>query len=373
MNEVQLLKVKIDLINSKQQKKGKIYRGANFTAYNRSNLGSIPSNVENVIFQRPNDDYPQGFLHKSQRFDNYIPTVKVSFSNKDNESSQLKYSKSFQNLTNLRYLNENKVKYFGSENRFEQPELIRSKFSPGPGEYSPKQEVNKSFRYQSIFADRKGHPLPQKETNSSNIPQTYISEKEELYSEKKSIFIAKAPRFVYKEKDDMDDISGPGFFEYASTFNIKQKGKLSSFFKGSVKQEDSLKSQFLTALQNNNSTSSLFHTERKNQLKPIKSHYMRAKPFSEIKEEKLNELKSVKKIRGPNYYLEQKIKFAQIINSGSNNTSKENKSILTYISKGSKREIIDNKIKHIPGPGYYDPIDIHTKKYFHFQDPKIWI
>lgn len=191
MNEVQLLKVKIDLINSKQQKKGKLYRGANFTAYNRSNLGSIPSNVENVIFKRPNDDYPQGFSKKSQRFANYIPAIKVSFTNKDNNTARLNYSKSYQNITNIKYPNANKVKYFGSENRFEQPELIRSKFSPGPGEYSPKPEVNKSLRYQSIFADKKGHPLPQKERNKQYENQA--PEKEETVAERKSIFIAKAP------------------------------------------------------------------------------------------------------------------------------------------------------------------------------------
>jgi hypothetical protein len=157
----------------KSPPKGKVYRGPNWTAYNRENLGSIPSNIENILI-KDNESKKLGFSSNSIRFNSKIDAL-----NSSSPGPGTYYS--------VREINNPNKPSFSSKgygtgfcstkDRFDDLKEFTEKYRPGPGQYkfndfsTISTDVSKSLSYRSMYTDRQHKSL--KVQKSSPGPGEY--------------------------------------------------------------------------------------------------------------------------------------------------------------------------------------------------------
>lgn len=148
-------------------KKGKLYKGPVYNAYNRENLGSIPGKIENVLFKDKIYANKLGFNSQTSRFENNDILITELDSNSNKITSIDKKEKSENNIKNLLSHNtSNSPSYSlkgygngfisGSERFLTSYNIYENKYFPGPGEHNIKSQtinetISNSQRYSKLY------------------------------------------------------------------------------------------------------------------------------------------------------------------------------------------------------------------------------
>ena len=163
----------------KKLRYGKLYTGPISNAFNRKSLGSIPSSIENILFQNKNGDI-------------------LKFSFNVNESNSKNENYKINNLSNQKLHNKKDL-----SSRFNYTQIEDQKYYPGPGQYQSDYLTtennlndNNNFRYNNIFSyGRENIPIKTK-GNDDNIiigPGRYNLD---YYNKtEKNIYISQDERF----------------------------------------------------------------------------------------------------------------------------------------------------------------------------------
>ena len=220
--------------------KGKLFKGPNWTAYNKENLGSIPRTVEKALVEDKKGMTKVGFSTQTERF---FPKPDSSKQNPGPGSYNISGDMDFTRTSTSFYSSKGFGNGFVSQSqRFNDSDLFYSKYAPGPGEYQPQKKgtiidnVNKMLVAKSLYNNKKTRSLKVKGYSPgpghyNPIMDTFdLKWKINKYKGEDAVFQSVVPRF--KKKKSMD-VPGPGKYfkdEYYIDYNDKNKPKSTSFF-----------------------------------------------------------------------------------------------------------------------------------------------
>ena len=233
-----------DLFRKTTSTKGKIYKGQNWTAYNKENLGTIPQKMEKALLKDKKNTSKIGFSSTSQRFfqKNEKNPGPGSYNIRNNLSLT---STSFNSSKN------NGNSFISKSDRFNNSSLFYSKFTPGPGEYEKEKfgtlayNVAKSLRGKSLYQTKKNQSIKKRLLTPG--PGHYNIDNDFKWNQfyKSSVFVSKVPRFKKIEDNKIPD---PGkyckdeYFVDIKDKNNNYKDQVSYYFrKAKEKQVDLLK------------------------------------------------------------------------------------------------------------------------------------
>jgi hypothetical protein len=238
-----LNEIDINLMN-KTTTKGKLFKGPNWTAYNKENLGSIPQKIEKALIKDKKNTSKIGFSSTSKRF----------FQKKEKNPGPGSYNISKAMTHTSTSFHSNKEfgnSFISKSDRFNNSSLFYSKYTPGPGEYEKENigslayNVSKSLRGKSLYNSKKNQSMKKRLLTPG--PGHYNIDNDFKWNKfyKSSVFVSKVPRFKKKEDNKIPD---PGKYYKDEYFvDIKDKynnndGKESFYFrKAKEKQVDLLK------------------------------------------------------------------------------------------------------------------------------------
>ena len=224
--------------------KGKVFKGSNWTAYNKENLGSIPQKIEKALIKDKKNTSKIGFSSTSKRF----------FQKKEKNPGPGSYNISKAMTHTSTSFHSNKEfgnSFISKSDRFNNSSLFYSKYTPGPGEYEKENigslayNVSKSLRGKSLYNSKKNQSMKKRLLTPG--PGHYNIDNDFKWNKfyKSSVFVSKVPRFKKKEDNKIPD---PGKYYKDEYFvDIKDKynnndGKESFYFrKAKEKQVDLLK------------------------------------------------------------------------------------------------------------------------------------
>ena len=337
---------KTSLKRGRSARYGKLYRGPVISAYNRQSLGTIPSAVENILFQKKDGEV----LKFSFSLNNNLKLSNVEEEKEKNQTLEIPKSKKQTRIFSPRFKYNDLEKYY-----------------PGPGQYYKddlffNKNDNNKIRYNGIFNyGRNEIPIENKEENYKIGPGNYNIHPIKSYS---NIYISPNDRF--KKNNDFEEYKqflGPGAY-YVKNFDFGEKN-------------------------NNGIQSSCFYnvvTEpkiKKEEISPGPGSYNLAKSF--LKKNNFDINKKFKLFNDFKTEIKNKIKDNDDDNSFKNDDHKKNsfldnfdnnsqsvkgisieKNIPRFIFPGVKKDIV-------PGPCYYNPV-LHYGKYeFNINDNKKWL
>ena len=207
---------------------GKLYTGPISNAFNRKTLGSIPTSIENVLFQNKHGDI-------------------IRFSFNINESNSKNENYKLNDSLNKKIQNKKDI-----SPRFNYSQIDDQKYYPGPGQYQSDYLTtennlndNNNFRYNNIFSfGRENIPI-NKKGNDDNViigPGRYNLD----YNKKteKNVYISQDERFKKYKQDEYKKKIGPGTYDINLSIGEKYKNNnISSFFQteiseSKIKKED---------------------------------------------------------------------------------------------------------------------------------------
>ena len=358
-----LNEIDINLMN-KTTTKGKLFKGPNWTAYNKENLGSIPQKIEKALIEGKNNKNLTkiGFNTQSERF----------FPKKNKEKNpgpgSYNISKDLTRTSTSFYSSKGFGNGFVSQSdRFNNSSLYYSKYSPGPGEYQPQEigtigyKVSKSLLAKSLYNNKKNVSL--KNRNYTPGPGQYNINNNFKWNQlyKSSFFASNAPRFNKRIKDKIPD---PGKYykdEYYIDINDKEKriNKENYYFKKpKEKKVDLLKKYKIKTEQNKEDIKFKLH-EKKGRIYNINGNSinpftMNKQDIYKIRNKSLNNKLLNNNNKIPNYTMrnfgfsnEDEI---QYIHKVLNKTKKDD--IFKLNAPRWKKDEYEFKI---PGPAYYHP------------------
>jgi len=233
-----------DLFRKTTTSKGKVFKGSNWTAYNKENLGSIPQKIEKALIKDKKNTSKIGFSSTSKRF----------FQKKEKNPGPGSYNISKAMTHTSTSFHSNKEfgnSFISKSDRFNNSSLFYSKYTPGPGEYEKENigslayNVSKSLRGKSLYNSKKNQSMKKRLLTPG--PGHYNIDNDFKWNKfyKSSVFVSKVPRFKKKEDNKIPD---PGKYYKDEYFvDIKDKynnndGKESFYFrKAKEKQVDLLK------------------------------------------------------------------------------------------------------------------------------------
>ena len=220
--------------------KGKLFKGPNWTAYNKENLGSIPRTVEKALVEDKKGMTKVGFSTQTERF---FPKPDSSKQSPGPGSYNISGDMDFTRTSTSFYSSKGFGNGFVSQSqRFNDSDLFYSKYAPGPGEYQPQKKgtiidnVNKMLVAKSLYNNKKTRSLKVKGYSPgpghyNPIKDTFdLKWKINKYKGEDAVFQSVVPRF--KKKKSMD-VPGPGKYfkdEYYIDYNDKNKPKTMSYF-----------------------------------------------------------------------------------------------------------------------------------------------
>lgn len=363
--------------------KGKLYRGSNWNAFNRENLGSIPSSTENILFQEKGSDVKKGFMSQSERFNDQNRNESVKFSypgpgNYQAKSTLSSFNNSFS--TNPSHSSRGYGSGFVSTSeRFDGAKEYYDKYYPGPGQYknqrtSVSEVYNKSnIRYKSLYNTNKIKSLKVSKDNPG--PGFYdpiiplLLKKDQIFRPN-HFFVSNENRF--KEGSvEKALIPGPGryFRNSDQTSLIKDGNKTSFFFK--KEQETKIdpveKHLNIPKVQKFHIPGPGEYNLRRDLIDPATLLQSRT-PFIDERENE-SERKKEKELEHTNLISNIKKENFIPFKSPFENSKKGIKSV--FESQSPKGTYV--KPNHVPGPSYYNPQIIPDKINFNCNEEKKWI
>ena len=364
-------------VSKSYNKKSKIYRGPTISAYNRQSLGTIPSNIENILYMKKDGDIVRysfninDTLNKNNNNNNY-----------NNNDSKISDNSSFKSKTlNTPKLNNKKNNNF--PDRFFDEKLDNSKYMPGPADYS-NSSINSSFnvnnlRYNNLFSfGREDIPI-QKPNNYDNGPAKYLSNYYDISNQnnKSNIYISPYERFKKEKKAEYLYNIGPGSYDYLNDqiSLIKNKNNKSPAFCVGINDEKkpNLEEKVLNVKKDN-----------KFQIPGPGTYNLRypvlKKNFNclddKISKSEINEIKNSLSSRNDNNINEivEEEKFKNIENKDKPINNKFNKVKGAVIEKQIPRFSNVGEFKSFnPGPCYYNPKMKGGIQMFNINMNKKWI
>ena len=222
----------------KTTKKGKLFKGPNWTAYNKENLGSIPRNIEKSLVEDKKSITKIGFSTQSERF---FPKNQNMKNNPGPGSYNLCGDMDFTRTSSSFYSSKGLGNGFVStSDRFDDSKLYYCKYAPGPGEYCPESnktlehEVATSILGKSLYNNKKTQSLKiKRDTPGPGYYNPIVNTFDNKYKGKMvldSVFKSKVNRF---KKGKNSNFPGPGKYfkdEQYNDINDKNRAQSQSYF-----------------------------------------------------------------------------------------------------------------------------------------------
>ncbi len=230
MDKCEKLGSKIELINNSKElgdnppqsntqnfflrvgKPGRLFLQPNYTAFTKTNLGSIPSKIEKTLLKTetniPLTTSINNSLNSSETKFNSTTINESTISYKDPKN----YSKSF---SSKGYGN-------GFVSKVERFNKYLKEYTPGPGDYSPdrlftvENDIKKSTFGKSIFLDRANRSLSLLNPISPTEQKFFTSQEKEFIKKKKEKEKDELNKEKELDKEDNNKKKGNYFFESKS-------------------------------------------------------------------------------------------------------------------------------------------------------------
>ena len=220
--------------------KGKLFKGPNWTAYNKENLGSIPRTVEKALVEDKKGMTKVGFSTQTERFFPKLDSAKqCPGPGTYNISGDMDFTRTSTSFYSSKGFGNG---FVSQSERFNDSSLYYSKYAPGPGDYQPQKrgsisdDINKMLLAKSLYTNKKTRSLKVKGQSPgpghyNPIMDTFdLKWKINKYKGEDAVFQSVVPRF--KKKKGVD-VPGPGKYfkdEYYIDYNDKNKPKTMSYF-----------------------------------------------------------------------------------------------------------------------------------------------
>jgi len=359
--------------------KGKLYRGANWNAYNRESLGSIPRNSENILFKDKSQENKVAFSSQVGRFNDKTQSEKYSF---PGPGKYLETNINDKNSKNPSYSNKGYgAGFISATDRFDSLREWYEKYYPGPSDYKKDQsfiatKVSNSRLFKSMYYKsenkslKKSKDLPGPGYYNPIVPALMMKEEEK---QKENYFFSS--KNDQRSPIELNTLSpGPAryYLNDLKNFNyVKDPEKTSYFFKDKVPERDEPMDKYIVQKKYPKkrnppgpadylikSDIGNLKYDYSNLNKKIISEKDRERDREKEKElEEINVLKSIKKEAFMPYV------------SPFENLKKSARSV--FLSKSPRDDYL--KINHIPGPSYYQSYKPENKVSFNWNTDKIWI
>ncbi len=237
----------------RSKKKGKLYLGSNFNAYNRENLGSIPRKTENVLIRDKNNPVKLGFASNTARFEQKAQKVKYNFPGPGSymDKSNLDTTANSLNTTSR------SSKGFGTgfvskTSRFAADDVkeFYDQYLPCPTQYkkdrvlSMDASITNSTLFKSMYNKNETKSL--KPVIQHPGPGFYNPQKNEpIIDTTKNTFYFKSEIDRFGKERDTEKVGPGSYFNNENHFHDKFFAKPSYFFADETKQPEPLIEKYL--------------------------------------------------------------------------------------------------------------------------------
>jgi hypothetical protein len=346
-----------------REPKGKLYKGPNYTAYKRENLGSIPRSIENIIM----DDKSKtacGFSSQSDRFSTRSESVKHNFPGPGSYKNKNDFDYSVQNSTF--YSSKGYGNLASTTERFNDRKDFNDTYMPGPGQYqlydkgSLARDSQAKTLYQSLYKDKAAISLKEKlDTPGPGFYNPILKCRNNL-TEISSFFKSHENRFKVKSKGYN---IAPG--KYYNDSVGRRNNSQSYFFKDKLPQKDNNLKKFM----NIDDTTGNPGPGSYELMTRFGKDYEKVILYQTMK----NDVKKAFKGSDENKKGEFEDQKNDIKSFTSGNPfAQPEKSSYVFVSKSPKMLNPSQKKRHIPGPAYYSPSK-PAKKSHNYNIENIWI
>ncbi len=358
--------------------KGKLYRGANWNAYNRESLGSIPRNSENILFKDKSQENKVGFSSQTGRFIEKSQSEKYSF---PGPGKYVETNINDKHSKNPSYSSKGYGGFISTTDRFDSLREYYEKYYPGPSDYKKDQsfiasKVSQSRLFKSIYYEYDNKSL--KKSKEQPGPGYYnpimpiLLVKDQDNKRENYFFNSKQDQRLPIETNTLSPGPARYYLNDLKNFNyVKDPHKTSYFFKDKVPERDEPVDKYIVQKKypkkklipgpgdyDIKSNIGKLNYDYSNINKKIISEKDRERDREKEKElEEINILKSIKKEAFMPYV------------SPFENLKKSARSV--FLSKSPREDYL--KINHIPGPTYYQVNKPESKMSFNWNTEKIWI
>ena len=344
-------------------KKGKLYKGANWNAYKRENLGSIPKKFENVLIEEKTTTL-KGFNSQCVRFSNQNQNIKYTYPGPGAYNIAKQIIETGPSNSTKGYGNG----FISGTNRFDDLKEFQDKYLPGPGQHKCVQSllhdnIERSLKYQSLFAKSSAKSLvPKSEVPG---PGYYLSTDANTITKNQSEgnFYFKSQKERFQEIVLKKFVPGPGKYFKNNDFYVPDRiEKASFFFKKPQQKKENLIEKYIdtNGKMELDYFSEAIKTEATNYTKNI------VDTDNSLVEE-LQNLKTYKTLAST----KNKTDFYEIPSTFDKYKNKKNSPIKVEENIIKKEDFYKFKV---PGPAYYNPIVPPQKLSFNSKEKKkIWI